>query len=58
MHLSVSIADKDSGTKGFRPLLPKSVHKRAYSTVKVSRSLHFVIIKRKTLNVYRVTDVN
>jgi len=56
--LHISIADKDFGTKRFRPLFPKSVEKRVNSTVKISRSLHFVIIKGNTLNVYVVTDVN
>jgi len=56
--LHISIADKDFVTKRFRPLFPKSVQKRVYKTVKISRSLHFVIIKGNTLNVYVVTDVN
>lgn len=56
--IHISIVDKFFGTKIFRPLFPKSVQKRVYSTVKISRSLHFVITKGNTLSVYVVTDVN
>jgi hypothetical protein len=56
--LNISIADRDFGTKRFCPLFPKFVNKRVYSTVKISRSLNFVIIKGNTPNVYCVTDVN
>lgn len=56
--LHISSADKGFVTKRFRPLFPKSVHKRVYSTVKINRSLHFVGVKGNTLNVYVVTDVN